>query len=640
MVGTIFSLSFVYLLLDIVCSYFANGEFANQWAVYMHGGIEQATQVALEHGFRNMGPIGMLKDIYLFTHRAVPRRQRRSALFRNMFLQSDRRVDLVVQQVIRKRVKREISLEFNDKRWPEQWLLHNRDPRRAGHDMNILPAWKKGITGKNVVVTILDDGIEYTHRELRKNYDKNASHDYNDNDPDPMPRWSLEHGGYSQNRHGTRCAAQVAAEANNSFCIVGVAYNARIGGIRMLDGDVTDAVEASSLTHRRDYIDIYSSSWGPDDDGITVDGPGNLTIKALKEGIIYGRNGKGSIFVWASGNGGDKDDCNCDGYTNSIYTVSAGAATSYGAKPWYLEQCSSTLISTYGGGDRISDGRVVTADLNGGCTSRHTGTSVAAPFIAGFIALALEVNPNLTWRDVQHVLVNSGNVKNLDPSSVKTNGANKKYSPIFGFGIVDGGALVDLAAKWSLVSEQHVCKTPLAKSSLLIDSREKLIIDITTKACKGTRNYVRYLEHMHINVSLAHSSRGAVSIYLVSPMGTRSRVLGRRKVDTKRGSFKNWAFLSIHFWGENPHGKWRLEIESAHGNGLIEEWQLIMYGSEYLPGVPYQNANNRPFVPGLKGVRCHSECLEGCTGPGAHECIRCKNYKIGNKNKVSVSGLC
>ena len=73
---------------------------------------------------------------------------------------------------------------------------------------------------------------------------------------------------------------------------------------------------------------------------------------------------------------------------------------------------------------------------------------------------------------------------------------------------------------------------------------------------------MRYLEHTHINVSLAHSSRGAVSIYLVSPMGTRSRVLGRRKVDTKRGSFKNWAFLSIHFWGENPYGKWRLEIES------------------------------------------------------------------------------
>ena len=55
----------------------------------------------------------------------------------------------------------------------------------------------------------------------------------------------------------------------------------------MLDGEVTDMVEASSLTHRRDYVDIYSSSWGPDDDGMTVDGPGNMTKQALKEGIRY-----------------------------------------------------------------------------------------------------------------------------------------------------------------------------------------------------------------------------------------------------------------------------------------------------------------------------------------------------------------
>ena len=57
MVGKISSLSLVYLVLGILCKNFAYGEFANQWAVYMHGGIEQATQVALEHGFRNMGPV-------------------------------------------------------------------------------------------------------------------------------------------------------------------------------------------------------------------------------------------------------------------------------------------------------------------------------------------------------------------------------------------------------------------------------------------------------------------------------------------------------------------------------------------------------------------------------------------------------
>lgn len=106
----------------------------------------------------------------------------------------------------------------------------------------------------------------------------------------------------------------------------------------------------------------------------------------------------------------------------------------------------------------------------------------------------------------------------------------------------------------------HICDQCLFFS--LIDSREKLVIDIDTRACKGSRNYVRYLEHTHIVISLAHASRGAVSIDLVSPMGTRSRVLGRRKGDIKRGSFKNWAFLSTHFWGENPYGTWKLEIES------------------------------------------------------------------------------
>ena len=52
----------------------------------------------------------------------------------------------------------------------------------------------------------------------------------------------------------------------------------------MLDGDVTDAVEALSLGFKRDFIDIYSSGWGPDDDGRTVDGPGLMAEEALEKG--------------------------------------------------------------------------------------------------------------------------------------------------------------------------------------------------------------------------------------------------------------------------------------------------------------------------------------------------------------------
>jgi len=53
----------------------------------------------------------------------------------------------------------------------------------------------------------------------------------------------------------------------------------------MLDGEVTDAVEAQSLALNQQHIDIFSASWGPDDDGRTVDGPGPLARKAFIDGI-------------------------------------------------------------------------------------------------------------------------------------------------------------------------------------------------------------------------------------------------------------------------------------------------------------------------------------------------------------------
>ena len=104
------------------------------------------------------------------------------------------------------------------------------------------------------------------------------------------------------NKHGTRCAGVVSAQANNSACSVGIAFNSGIGAVRIIDGTITDAVEARSLSYNHQIIDIYLASWGPDDDGKTVDGPGPLTIRALEHGILKGRKGLGSIYVWASGN--------------------------------------------------------------------------------------------------------------------------------------------------------------------------------------------------------------------------------------------------------------------------------------------------------------------------------------------------
>lgn len=86
--------------------------------------------------------------------------------------------------------------------------------------------------------------------------------------------------------HGTRCAGEVAAARDNGVCGVGVAYDSKIAGIRMLDQPyMTDLIEANSMGHEPHLIDIYSASWGPTDDGKTVDGPRNATMKAIVRGV-------------------------------------------------------------------------------------------------------------------------------------------------------------------------------------------------------------------------------------------------------------------------------------------------------------------------------------------------------------------
>lgn len=67
--------------------------------------------------------------------------------------------------------------------------------------------------------------------------------------------------------------------------------------------------------------------------------------------LFQGRRGRGSIYVWASGNGGSNgDNCNCDGYLASPYTISIGSASQRGEFPWYGEACASTLAVTYSSG--------------------------------------------------------------------------------------------------------------------------------------------------------------------------------------------------------------------------------------------------------------------------------------------------
>ncbi|XP_072578072.1 proprotein convertase subtilisin/kexin type 4 isoform X3 [Vulpes vulpes] len=468
-------------------------------------------------------------------------------------LKKDPKVQWFEQQTLRRRVKRSLVVP-TDPWFPKQWYM----------------VWSQGLSGQGVVVSVLDDGIEKDHPDLWANYDPLASYDFNDYDPDPQPRYTPS----DENRHGTRCAGEVAAMANNGFCGTGVAYNARIGGVRMLDGTITDVIEAQSLSLQPQHIHIYSASWGPEDDGRTVDGPGILTREAFRRGVTKGRGGLGTLFVWASGNGGlHYDNCNCDGYTNSIHTLSVGSTTEHGRVPWYSEACASTLTTTYSSGV-ATDPQIVTTDLHHQCTDKHTGTSASAPLAAGMIALALEANPFLTWRDMQHLVVRASRPAQLQAEDWRTNGVGRQVSHHYGYGLLDARLLVDMARTWLPTQPQQKCvvrivHTPTrpAGGALTPHAAPSPILPLTqvrknVSACAGRANYIRSLEHVQVQLSLSYSRRGDLEISLTSPMGTRSTLVAIRPLDVSGQGYNNWIFMSTHFWDEDPRGLWTLGLEN------------------------------------------------------------------------------
>uniref|UniRef100_A0A6Q2XJB0 P/Homo B domain-containing protein n=1 Tax=Esox lucius TaxID=8010 RepID=A0A6Q2XJB0_ESOLU len=624
--------------------------FTNTWAVHIEGGPQEADRVARKHGFINHGNV--FRDYYHFWHRTVVKRSLSGHRGIHIRLQKEPRVLWTEQQVSRRRKKRDVYTEPSDPKFTQQWYLVT--------DLNARGAWSEGYTGRGVVVTILDDGIEKDHPDLATNYDPDASYDVNDGDPDPQPRYTQR----NENRHGTRCAGEVAAAANNDVCGVGVAYNARIGGVRMLDGEVTDIVEAHSLSFNSQHIDIYSASWGPEDDGKTVDGPAKLAKEAFLRGVTEGRGGLGSIFVWASGNGGrEKDSCNCDGYTNSIYTLSISSTTQYGMVPWYSEACSSTLATTFSSGNP-NEKQIVTTDLRQKCTDSHTGTSASAPLAAGIIALALEANMNLTWRDMQHLVVRTSQPVHLSTDDWRTNGVGRRVSHSYGYGLLDAGAMVALAKNWTNVGPQHQCVLTMLSEPMEIGSR--LLFTKTLDACWGRPEYVSSLEHVQARLTLSYNHRGNLAIHLISPLGTRSTLLAPRPKDYSSEGFSDWAFMTTHSWDEDPRGEWTLEIENVseqgHDYGVLSQFTLILYGtgsSSINPSSPdFPRPSNNKCSPGfslfLQGcvklcppgftsgqqllnlslenwvdlssvqacLPCHRACLT-CSGPGNNNCLSC-----------------
>ncbi|XP_041649207.1 proprotein convertase subtilisin/kexin type 4-like [Cheilinus undulatus] len=438
----------------------------------------------------------------------------------------------------------------------------------------------------------LGGGIDHTNKDLKKNFEAFASFDLcasHGLSHDPMPVRDEE------NSHGTRCAGEVAMEANNSYCGVGIAFNARIGGIRLLAGPVTDAMEATALTFNMHFIDIYVCSWGPRDDGAEMDGPHSLTEKALWLGAHKGRGGKGSIFVWAAGNGGaNHDHCGADGYVNSIYSIAIGAVSQMGKPTYFGEPCPGVMAVTLtGAGVGASQPLVTVTNIGDGCVTHFPGTSSAAPIAAGILALALEVNPALTWRDVQHLIAKTAKIPDPKEPGWNINAEGYHVHHRFGFGLLDAGLMVQQAANFNTVDPQRTCaQEVLLHPNRTLHPKKAVTVNIQSEACHGTANEINSLEHVQLRVNISSVCRGDLSISLKSPAGTVSMLLDKRPNDGSTSGLKNWTLMTVHCWGEHPRGLWTLEVTDHKGSswtcsrpqdeeasGAVLNVTLILYGT-------------------------------------------------------------
>ncbi|XP_060107629.1 proprotein convertase subtilisin/kexin type 7 [Heteronotia binoei] len=543
----------------------------------------QAEELAQAAGLVNVGRIGELRGHYLFGYQPGDRGETGleevQQLAEAAFAQHNR-VTWHAEQQLLKRSKR--SLRFNDPKYPQQWHLSNR--KSPGMDINVTGVWERNVTGQGVTVVVVDDGVQHTIKDIQPNYSPEGSYDLNSNDPDPMPHPDEENG----NHHGTRCAGEIAAVSNNSFCAVGVAYGSRIAGIRVLDGPLTDSMEAIAFNKHYQINDIYSCSWGPDDDGKTVDGPHQLGKAALQHGVIAGRRGFGSIFVVASGNGGQhNDNCNYDGYANSIYTVTIGAVDEMGYMPFYAEECASMLAVTFSGGDKLMRS-IATTDWDlqrgtTGCTEGHTGTSAAAPLAAGMIALMLQVRPCLTWRDVQHIVVFTATKYEDHRAQWDTNQAGLSHSHQHGFGLLNAWRLVNAATVWESVPYLASYVSPVLKESKAIPlAPQRLEVTWNVTGADLELSGMRTLEHVAVTVSITHPRRGNLEIRLLCPSGMESLIGTARSMDSDPNGFVDWTFSTVRCWGEEAQGTYQLVIHDIGDEtrpGVLQQWQLALYGS-------------------------------------------------------------
>ena len=422
-------------------------EATQEWVVLIGVGSDVQT-FSDETGVNIAGATGIIPDTYVVT----PGENSVGAMIEALSASDD--VDYFYPLL-----SRTLSLQSvpNDPYLQYQWHLINIGQEvgspdfspfygTPGEDVNAKEAWESGYTGNGVQIAIVDNGVLSSHPDLIGNYRSDLE---------------LEFAGFVSQDHGTAVAGLAGGTGNNGIGTTGTAYEADITSINLLEAFAfSDFTVAQSLVHEFQEIDIYNHSWGfVGATQRTYTDLGPLSTTALRNSVFFGRGGLGNIHVKSSGNDGGDTSSQYSGFANSRYTITVSGVDEQGQLVGYAEGGANVLVSAPTGTNPSAIVRdsnlgsgIWTTDLVGNAgyneeavngieidfdyfldtdyASRFNGTSASAPIVSGVIALMLEANPNLSYRDVQSILVLSA--RQNDPSDLGwiTNAREQQYDPI------------------------------------------------------------------------------------------------------------------------------------------------------------------------------------------------------------------
>ena len=293
-----------------------------------------------------------------------------------------------------------------------------------------------------------------------------------------------------------------------------------------------------------------------------------------------------------------EDNSNFSSLTSSQFTIAVGAVINTGAAAPYSEPGANLIVSAPSGGGTqsiLTTTYEVGFDLDGNIVripthfDSYTGTSASASLVSGVVALMLEANPNLGWRDVQDILIRTATKNDPDNTEWYTNADGLNFHHNYGAGLVNAAAAVQAAA--ARINNLPPRDAPVNALSFTgqqdIPEGESIqrIFDLSDDPNMK-------IEHVELRLRVFTERKGDLEVILVSPSGTRSVLSPSQENNDDEESIVNYVFMTARNWGEGSAGEWTLSIADANSNGIE-----AVYNDATLTVHGVQDAN-APIIPG------------------------------------------